>query len=283
MYPILSSKRLAPNIFEFVVKAPLVAKNAKAGQFVIVRSHEKGERIPLTIADFDPKEGTVTIVFQVVGKTTDELSTFKEGDSLRDFVGPLGNPSEIENLGKVLVVGGGVGIAPIFPIARALKEAGNEVIGIIGARTAELLFWEDRVKSVCDNLIVCTDDGSKGFKGFVTQAMEEIFKANGDIKKCWAIGPLIMMKFATQVAKKFNVPIVVSLNPIMVDGTGMCGACRCTVGGKTVFACSHGPEFDGTLVDFDELIKRGERFKEEEKIAWERYKAMKEGTKNVQG
>lgn len=277
MYPILSSKRLAPNIFEFVVRAPLVAKNARAGQFVIVRIHEKGERIPLTIADFDPKEGTVTIVFQVVGKTTDELSTLKEGDSLRDFVGPLGLPSEIESFGKVLVVGGGVGIAPIFPIARALKETGNEVIGIIGARNADLLFWEEKVRAVCDKLIVCTDDGSKGFKGFVTQAMEEVFKENGDVKKCWAIGPLIMMKFATQVAKKYNVPIVVSLNPIMVDGTGMCGACRCTVGGKTVFACSHGPEFDGTLVDFDELIKRGERFKEEEKIAWERYKASKEG------
>ncbi|KUK14639.1 MAG: sulfide/dihydroorotate dehydrogenase-like FAD/NAD-binding protein [Synergistetes bacterium] len=282
MYPILSSKKLAPNIFEFVVKAPLVAKNAKAGQFVIVRTHEKGERIPLTIADFDPQKGTVTIVFQVVGKTTDELSTFKEGDSLRDFVGPLGTPSEIEFFGKVLVVGGGVGIAPIFPIAKALKEAGNEVIGIIGARSADLLFWEEKVKSVCDRLIICTDDGSKGLKGFVTQAMEEVFKENGDIKRCWAIGPLIMMKFATQVAKKYNIPIIVSLNPIMVDGTGMCGACRCTVGGKTVFACSHGPEFDGTLVDFDELIKRGERFKEEEKLAWERYKAMKEGKTNVQ-
>ncbi|MCS7233274.1 MAG: sulfide/dihydroorotate dehydrogenase-like FAD/NAD-binding protein [Synergistetes bacterium] len=282
MYLILSSKRLAPNIFEFIIRAPLVAKNAKAGQFVIVRSHEKGERIPLTIADFDPKNGTITIVFQVAGKTTDELSNFKEGDYLKDLVGPLGNPSDIELFGKVLVVGGGVGIAPIFPIARALKEAGNKVIGIIGARTAELLFWEEKVRNVCDDLIVCTDDGSKGFKGFVTQAMEEVFKANGDIQKCWAIGPLVMMKFATRVAVKYNVPIIVSLNPIMVDGTGMCGACRCTVGGKTFFACSHGPEFNGALVDFDELIKRNERFKEEERIAWERYKSMKGGTQNVQ-
>ncbi len=277
MYTILKSKALAPNIYEFTIRAPLVAKNAKAGQFVIVRIHEKGERIPLTIADFDKNEGTITIVFQVVGKTTHELSTLKEGDSLKDFVGPLGNPSEIERLGSVLVVGGGVGIAPIFPIARALKESGNHVIGIIGARSSDLLFWEDKVKEVCDELIVCTDDGSKGVKGFVTQAMEMVFKEKSDIKRCWAIGPLIMMKFATQVAKKYNVPITVSLNPIMVDGTGMCGACRCTVGGKTLFACSHGPEFDGTLVDFDELIKRGERFKEEEKIAWERYKSMKGG------
>lgn len=277
MFSIIDKRKLAPNIYELIIRAPLVARNAKAGQFVIIRIHEKGERIPLTIADFDKNEGIITIVFQVVGKTTDELSTLEKGDYLRDFVGPLGNPSEIENFGKVLVVGGGVGIAPIFPIARALKEAGNHVTGIIGARSADLLFWEDRMERVCDELIVCTDDGSKGFKGFVTQAMEEVFKRETNIKRCWAIGPLIMMKFATQVAKKYNVPITVSLNPIMVDGTGMCGACRCTVGGKTVFACSHGPEFDGTLVDFDELIKRGERFKEEEKIAWERYKSMKGG------
>ncbi|MCD6363310.1 MAG: sulfide/dihydroorotate dehydrogenase-like FAD/NAD-binding protein [Synergistetes bacterium] len=280
MYPILSAKNLAPNIYEFVVKAPLVAQNAKAGQFVILRIHEKGERIPLTIADYNREEGTITLVFQVVGKTTDELSTLKAGDSIRDFVGPLGNPSEIENFGKVMVVGGGVGIAPVYPIARALKEAGNEVIGIIGSRTAELLFWEDKMKDVCDSLIVCTDDGSKGFKGFVTQAMEKVFTEQRDIKKCWAIGPLIMMKFATQVAKKYEVPIIVSLNTIMVDGTGMCGACRCSVGGKTYFACSHGPEFDGTLVDFDELLKRADRFKEEERIAWERYKKMKEGAQD---
>ncbi len=280
MYPILSAKNLAPNIYEFVVKAPLIARNAKAGQFVILRIHEKGERIPLTIADYNREEGTITLVFQVVGKTTDELSTLKAGDSIKDFVGPLGNPSEIENFGKVMVVGGGVGIAPVYPIARALKEAGNEVIGIIGSRTAELLFWEDKMRDVCDSLIVCTDDGSKGFKGFVTQAMEKVFNENSDVKRCWAIGPLIMMKFATQVAKKYNVPIIVSLNTIMVDGTGMCGACRCSVGGKTYFACSHGPEFDGTLVDFDELLKRADRFKEEERIAWERYKKMKGGAQD---
>ncbi len=271
MYEILATRMLAPKIFEFEVKAPNVARKAQAGQFLIIRLHEKGERIPLTIADYNRDIGSITIVFQVVGKTTDELSTFKEGDKLADIVGPLGNPSELENGKKVVLVGGGVGIAPIYPIARSLKEANNEIVSIIGSRTAELLFWEDKMKQVSDRLIVCTDDGTKGKRGFVTEALEDLINEGEKIDRVWAIGPMIMMKFVTSVTKKYNVPTIVSLNTIMVDGTGMCGACRCTVDGKIKFACADGPEFDAFKVDFDELLKRAIRFKEEEKIAYERY------------
>ncbi|MCD6419778.1 MAG: sulfide/dihydroorotate dehydrogenase-like FAD/NAD-binding protein [Synergistetes bacterium] len=271
MYEILATRMLAPKIFEFEVKAPNVARKAQAGQFLIIRLHERGERIPLTIADYNRDIGSITIVFQVVGKTTDELSTFKEGDKLADVVGPLGNPSELENGKKVVLIGGGVGIAPIYPIAKSLKEANNEVVSIIGSRTAELLFWEDKMKQVSDRLIVCTDDGTKGRKGFVTEALEGLINEGEKIDRVWAIGPMIMMKFVASVAKKYNVPTTVSLNTIMVDGTGMCGACRCTVDGKIKFACADGPEFDAFKVDFDELLKRAIRFKEEEKIAYERY------------
>jgi len=271
MYEILATRMLAPKIFEFEVKAPNVARKAQAGQFLIIRLHERGERIPLTIADYNRDIGSITIVFQVVGKTTDELSTFKEGDKLADVVGPLGNPSELENGKKVVLIGGGVGIAPIYPIAKSLKEANNEIISIIGSRTAELLFWEDKMKQVSDRLIVCTDDGTKGRKGFVTEALEGLINEGEKIDRVWAIGPMIMMKFVASVAKKYNVPTTVSLNTIMVDGTGMCGACRCTVDGKIKFACADGPEFDAFKVDFDELLKRAIRFKEEEKIAYERY------------
>ena len=271
MYEILATRMLAPKIFEFEVKAPNVAKKAQAGQFLIIRLHERGERIPLTIADYNRDTGSITIVFQVVGKTTDELSTFKEGDKLADVVGPLGNPSELENGKKVVLIGGGVGIAPIYPIAKSLKEANNEIISIIGSRTAELLFWEDKMKQVSDRLIVCTDDGTKGRKGFVTEALEDLINEGEKIDRVWAIGPMIMMKFVTSVTKKYNVPTIVSLNTIMVDGTGMCGACRCTIDGKIKFACADGPEFDAFKVDFDELLKRAIRFKEEEKIAYERY------------
>ncbi len=275
MYEILATQMLAPKIFEFEVKAPNVARKAKAGQFLIVRLHERGERIPLTIADYNRDKGSITIVFQVVGKTTDELSTFKEGDKLADVVGPLGNPSELESGKRVVLVGGGVGIAPIYPIARSLKEMKNEVISIIGSRSANLLFWEDRMADVSDRLIVCTDDGTKGRKGFVTNALEDLINEGKRIDKVWAIGPMIMMKFVTSVTKKYNVPTIVSLNTIMVDGTGMCGACRCTIDGKIKFACADGPEFDAFKVDFDELLKRAIRFKEEEKIAYERY--LKQG------
>lgn len=267
---VLATKMLAPKIFEFKVKAPDVARKAQAGQFLGIRLHKKGERIPLTVADYDRDSGSVTIVFQTVGKTTDELATLKAGDSLADVVGPLGNPSELEYGKRIVLVGGGVGIAPIYPIARSLKEAENEVISIIGSRTAELLFWEEKLEKVSDRLIVCTDDGTKGRKGFVTEALEDLIHEGKRIDKVWAIGPMIMMKFVASITKKYNIPTVVSLNTIMVCGMGMCGACRCTVDGKTKFACADGPEFDAFKVDFDELLKRAIRFKEEEKIAYER-------------
>jgi len=254
-----------------VIEAPEVARKAQAGQFVIVRIHEEGERIPLTIADFDRQAGTITIIFQEVGKSTMHLGTLKVGDSLASFTGPLGRPSEIEHYGTVLCVGGGVGIAPVFPIARALREAGNYVISIIGARNKELLFWEERMRSVSDELIVCTDDGSYGRKALVTVPLKEVLEQRDDVSRIWAIGPAIMMKFCSLTAKPFDVPIIVSLNSIMVDGTGMCGACREEVGGRTRFVCVDGPEFDGREVDWDQLLARQRIYLEEEKLARETF------------
>ncbi|MGQ9700038.1 MAG: sulfide/dihydroorotate dehydrogenase-like FAD/NAD-binding protein [Candidatus Bipolaricaulaceae bacterium] len=279
MYKIVRKKFLGPNLVELEVEAPLVAAKAQPGQFVIIRLHEKGERIPLTLADWNGTRGTITLVAQMVGKTTYQLGQeYQEGDAIRDVAGPLGNPSEIRNYGTVVCVGGGVGIAPIFPIARALRAAGNEVIGIVGARTKDLLFWLDRLHAVCRELHVTTDDGSYGRKGVVTEPLREILSTR-KVDHIWAIGPAIMMKFSTLTAQEFHASITVSLNSIMVDGTGMCGGCRVEVQGKARFACVDGPEFPGELVNWDLLLARLGTYKEEERCALEQYLAVKEGEK----
>ena len=273
MYEILAKESLAPVTKLMVISAPEVARKAKAGQFVIIRVVEEGERIPLTIADYDREEGTITIVFQEVGKTTMHLGTLEVGDRLASFTGPLGNPTEVEHYGTVVCVGGGVGIAAVYPIARALKEAGNRVISIIGARNKELLIWEDRMRSVSDEIIVCTDDGSYGRKALVTEPLKELMEERaGEIDRVWAVGPAIMMKFCSLTTKPFGVKTIVSLNPIMVDGTGMCGSCRVEVGGETKFTCVDGPEFDGHQVDWDLLLARLRIYVEEEKRALELFK-----------
>ncbi len=275
MHKILRKQVLGPNIVELEVEAPLVAAKAEAGQFVIVRLHDRGERVPLTLADWDRDKGTITLVVQMVGKTTRELGEdYGPGDVIKDVVGPLGNPSEIRKYGTVVCVGGGVGIAPIYPIARALKGAGNRVISVAGARTRELLFWLDKLEAVSDRLIVATDDGSYGVKGVVTVPLKEVL-AEEKVDHVWAIGPAIMMKFCTLTCQEFKVPITVSLNSIMVDGTGMCGCCRVEVEGKAKFACVDGPEFPGELVNWDLLLSRLGTFKEEERLALERYLAVK--------
>ena len=271
MYEILVKEDLTPVTKLFEVRAPAVARKAQAGQFVIVRIHEKGERIPLTIADYDRERGTITLVVQEVGKTTMEMGTMQVGDQLASITGPLGNPSEIERYGTVLCVGGGFAIAPVYPIARALKKAGNSVLSIIGIRNKELLFWEGKMRSVSDELVVCTDDGSYGRKGVVTLPMKEMLEAGRRIDRVWAIGPAIMMKFCALTTQPFGVPTIVNLNSIMVDGTGMCGACRVEVGGQTRFACVDGPEFDGHQVDWDLLMARQRIYLEEERQAVEKW------------
>ncbi len=271
MYNILEKQVLSDVNKLMVVQAPEVARKAQAGQFIIVRIDDKGERIPLTVADFDREQGTITIIFQEVGKSTIKLGTLEAGDTLADFVGPLGHASEVENFGTVLCVGGGVGIAPVYPIARALQEAGNTVLGIIGARSRDLLFWEKEMRAVCDELIVCTDDGSYGRMALVTQPMQEILSSRDDVKRIWAIGPAIMMKFCARTTEPFGVLTIVSLNSIMVDGTGMCGACRVVVGGQTRFVCVDGPEFDGHQVDWDLLLSRQRIYLDEEQRAKEHW------------
>lgn len=266
MYKILEKQVLSDVNKLMVLDAPEIARKAQAGQFVIVRIHEAGERIPLTIADYDREAGTITIIFQEVGKSTMHLGTLEAGDALANLVGPLGHPSEIDRWGTVVCVGGGVGIAPVYPIARALKAAGNHVIGIIGARTKNLLFWEDRMRAVCDELIVCTDDGSYARQALVTVPLKEVIEAT-QVAHVWAIGPAIMMKFCALTTKPYNVHTIVSLNSIMVDGTGMCGACRVEVGGQTRFVCVDGPEFDGHQVDWDLLLARQAIYRDEEKLA----------------
>lgn len=270
MYEIIKKEVLAPTLNLIEIHAPLVAGKALAGQFVILRVHDDGERIPVTIADFDREKGTITCVFQEVGRTTKELATFNEGECLQDFVGPLGVPSHIENYGRVACVGGGVGVAPVHPIARALKEAGNEVISIIGARTKDLIFWEDRMGAASSELRVTTDDGSYVRKGFVTDLLKELIEEKG-IDLCLAIGPLPMMRAVSELTKKYGIKTVVSLNPLMVDGTGMCGCCRVTVGGETRFACVDGPEFDGHEVDFAEMARRSLTYKAQEKLSLDLY------------
>ncbi|MFZ5596586.1 MAG: sulfide/dihydroorotate dehydrogenase-like FAD/NAD-binding protein [Bacillota bacterium] len=273
MYKILRKEVFSPVIKLMDIEAPKIAKSCQAGQFIILRIHEEGERIPLTIADFDREKGTITIVFQEVGKTTEQLGRMEAGESILDFVGPLGEPTHIEKLGNVIVVGGGVGIAPVHPIARELKKAGNNVIGIIGSRNKELLFWEDKMREACSELHVTTDDGSYVRKGFVTDVMREIIEDRGkeNISLVIAIGPQPMMKACSKVTAEYGIKTIVSLNALMVDGTGMCGCCRVSVGGTTKFVCVDGPDFDGHQVDWDELSKRGAFFREEEQRAKEKH------------
>ena len=251
---------------------PMMAKAARPGQFVIVLSHEHGERIPLTIADFDRDKGTVTLVVQAVGKTTREMQQdCQVGTKLFSVVGPMGAPSHIGDAGKVVCVGGGLGVAPVFPLARAFKESGAYVIGIVGFRDKELVFWDDKFREYCDEFIICTDDGSAGIKGLVTKGIEMAMDKHDDIDEVIAIGPPIMMRACAEMTRPSNLKTTVSLNPIMVDGTGMCGGCRVKVGDKMMFACVDGPEFDGHEVDFDDLMNRLRRFTEEEKLAVEKW------------
>ena len=274
MFRIIFRQTLATRIHLFRIEAPAIAKKAQAGQFVVIRIDEKGERIPLTIADWDSKEGSVTVVFMEVGATTFRLALLKAGDFIADFVGPLGVPSHIDEFGTVVCVAGGVGVAPVTPIARALKEKGNKVISILGARCKDLLFWEDKLRSVSHQLIVTTDDGTYGRKGVVTEPLKELLESGEKVDRVIAIGPSIMMKFCAQTTKPFGVTTIVSLNPIMVDGTGMCGCCRVSVGGVTKFACVDGPDFDGHQVDWDLLFARQRAYLSEEKCSFEQWQAQ---------
>ena len=269
MYRIVTKKPLNANVTLFEIEAPLVAKKAEPGQFIILRVDEEGERIPLTIAGYDREKGTVTIIVQIVGATTVKLNALNEGDCLQDFVGPLGNATETEGLKKVAVVGGGVGCAIALPVAQKLHEEGCEVHSVIGFRTKDIVILEDEFRACSKVLKIMTDDGTYGEQGLVTNALEELILAGNEYDEVIAIGPLVMMKFVTLTTKKYNVPTIVSMSPIMVDGTGMCGGCRLTVGGETKFACVDGPDFDGFKVDFDEAISRGAIYKEFERHAYE--------------
>jgi ferredoxin--NADP+ reductase len=273
MFKIVAKEKLCPVIDFVKIEAPAVAKKAKAGQFVVIRVDEVGERIPLTLADWDEKEGTLSLVAMRVGTTTYKFAALNTGDHILDLSGPLGLPSEIENFGTVVCVGGGVGVAPIYPIARALKQAGNEVITIMGARSKDLLFWEERLRSVSDELIVTTDDGSYARKGLVTDPLKEVLERDNRISRVIAIGPAVMMKFCSLTTKPFGVTTIVSLNAIMVDGTGMCGCCRVSIDGVTRFVCVNGPEFDGHHVDWDLLFTRQRIFCDEERHSLELWKA----------
>ena len=261
MYRIVKKQVLNPTVTRMDIEAPLIAKKAEPGQFIILRVDEKGERIPLTVADFDREAGTVTIIFQIVGATTEKLNHLEEGDCLQDFVGPLGRPSETEGLKKVAVIGGGVGCAIAYPVAKKLHQQGAEVHSIVGFRNKDLVILEEEFRAVSDKFVMMTDDGSYGEKGLVTNALEKLIGEGETYDEVIAIGPLVMMKFVTQLTKQHNIKTVVSMNPIMIDGTGMCGGCRLTVGGKTKFACVDGPDFDGDLVDFDEAMARGSMYR----------------------
>ena len=268
-YQIVSKKVLTPEISQISVHAPLVAAKAKAGQFIILRVDENGERIPLTISSADTENGTITVIFQKVGATTLDLDRLQEGDYLHDFVGPLGEPTHVDGYGRVAVLGGGLGCAIALPVARALHEAGNQVDLIAGFKTKEIVILEEEMSKACTDLHVCTDDGTYGYHGFVTGKLEELIKSGVKFDHVFAIGPLMMMKFACKLTKEYNIPTTVSMNPIMIDGTGMCGGCRLTVGGETKFACVDGPDFDGHLVDFDEAMERSAMYKDFERHAYE--------------
>ena len=267
MFPIVEKSVLAPTITKFVIKAPFIARKRKAGNFVMIRVDATGERIPLTIADSDPAAGTITLIVQSIGKTTKLLAMKNAGEGIQDVVGPLGNPTPIENLGTVVCIGGGVGTAELYPIACALKAAGNNVHTIIGARTKELVILEEEMRQCSHAVYVTTDDGSYARKGFVTDQLTDLLKGTEPIHAVYAIGPLPMMKAVSNVTRPFNVHTYVSLNTIMVDGTGMCGGCRVTIGGKMKFACVDGPEFDGHQVDFDELMMRNRTYVDMEKVS----------------
>ena len=266
MYEIMDKKILAPGIVLMKVKAPLIAKKAMPGQFIMLRVSELGERIPLTIADYDRHEGSVSIIFQEVGYTTKDLGSLDIGDHIKDFAGPLGKESELDGLNRVLCIGGGVGIAPLYPQIKYLSEQGTYVDVVIGARSKDYLILQKEIENLASNIYIATDDGSLGHKGFVTDIVKELIDKGNQYDSVIAVGPLPMMKAVCQITKEYKIPTTVSMNPIMVDGTGMCGGCRVTVGGKVYYACVDGPEFDGHLVDFDEAIRRQQMYKKEEQI-----------------
>jgi ferredoxin--NADP+ reductase len=267
VFPILSVEPLAPTVTRYVVHAPLVARKRRAGHFVIVRISEEGERIPLTLVDGDPEKGTVTLIVQAIGKTTKQMATLQAGDAILDLLGPLGNPTPIEHHGAVACVGGGVGVAELLPIARALRQAGNTVHGVLGARSRDLVILEDEMRRVSETLAVTTDDGTYGRPGLVTGPLGDLLRGEVAIRAVYAIGPLPMMRAVAELTRPAGVPTYASLNALMVDGTGMCGGCRVTVGGRMRFACVDGPEFDAHQVDFDELIRRTRTYAEEERRA----------------
>ncbi len=277
MNKIVENKKLSENVVKMVFEAPVIAQKRKAGQFIVLKIDEKGERIPLTIVDSDAQKGTLTIIYQIVGKTTAKLSQMKAGDSLQDVQGPLGNPTEIENFGRVVCVGGGVGVGVVYPLIVALKKAGNEVISIIGSRTKDLLILEKEIGENSDRLIVTTDDGSYGVHGFVSAVLQEMIDKGEKIDHVFAIGPVPMMRVICDVTKPHGIKTVVSLNSIMVDATGMCGACRVSVGGKTKFTCVDGPEFDGHEVDFKLLSDRLKTYCESEREAYEKHRCGCDG------
>lgn len=271
MHKIVRIDTLAPSMCLMEVEAAKIAGKRKPGQFIILRIDETGERVPFTIADSDTARGTLTLIYQVVGKTTARMAALKVGDTLLDVVGPLGKPTHIEKIGTVCCIGGGTGIAIAYPIAKALGEVGNKVISILGSRTKELLFYEDEVNAISDELVICTDDGSYGQKGLVTEMLKQLVDRGEDLKLVVAIGPVPMMKFVSLMTKEYEIPTIVSLNPIMIDGSGMCGCCRVVVDGQTKFACVDGPEFDAHKVDFELLTKRLATYRTEESEAYERY------------
>ncbi len=269
MAKILSKTLISPSVYELVVEAPLIARKCQPGQFVILLSDSDSERVPFTIADFDRESGTLTMIIQVVGNTSRHIcEDFDAGDDLTNVVGPLGQPSEMKNFGTVVCVGGGIGVAPVYPIARAYKELGNKVISIIGGRNKDLVLWEDKMRAVSDELIVCTDDGSYGRKGFVTDPLKEMLEKGEKVDYVIAIGPVIMMKNVARTTEPFGVYTAVSLNTIMVDGTGMCGGCRVLVDGENKFACVDGPEFNAHKVDFANLMARQNMYKGQESVEW---------------
>jgi len=271
MYEVVKAEKLTPDVTRIVLKAPHIAKKAKAGQFVMLTVDEHGERIPLTMADFSAENGTVTIAALEVGKTTKKLGKLKVGDKLFSLVGPLGLQTELHKVGTVCCIGGGIGLALMYPVVRALREAGNKTISIIGAKNEKLLIYEDEIKAVSDEFYVCTDDGSKGHHGFVSDILKKLIADKKDLKMVYAVGPIIMMKVISNITQPHGIHTVVSLNPIMVDGTGMCGSCRVIVDGKTKFGCVDGPEFDGHKVDFDNLIARNRRYMTEEQLSLKRF------------
>jgi ferredoxin--NADP+ reductase len=270
MYPVIYKEVLSEQVKLVVVEAPRVASKAQPGQFVLVKLDETGERIPLTIADFDPQLGTITLIFQEVGKSTKKMGMLEVGDGFDSLAGPLGHPTRIQNYGTVVMVAGGVGIAPLFPIVRSLKQSGNKVLTILGARTQSLLFWQKRMAQFSDELILCTDDGSSGRKALVTEPLKDIITLkNSEISHIWAIGPAVMMKNVVETTRPYQIPTTVSLNTIMIDGTGMCGGCRVVMNYGARFVCVDGPEFDGHLVDWDNLLSRQSYYRSDEKYALE--------------